>query len=123
MNFFPLKSKLLSSTLQIRPTNLSPSRNRQNLFPVQFLIMGEYNDVRFPVLFEYESGKNICDILDTGWPGLYLYVNIDTCDWSDFFVPESNLGIKVTERVAALLAKEKISNLELTNLKDREIMT
>jgi hypothetical protein len=36
------------------------------------LIVGNYEDILFPVLFKQAYGKKICDIIDTGWPSLYL---------------------------------------------------
>jgi len=38
------------------------------------LIKGDYLDIDFPILFKQESydGKKICDVLDTGYAGLYL---------------------------------------------------
>lgn len=36
------------------------------------LIKGNYEDMAFPIAFKQGTGNNLLDILDTGFPGLYL---------------------------------------------------
>ena len=36
------------------------------------LIKGEYDGISFPVTFKQYMGKRLKDVLNTGWPGLYL---------------------------------------------------
>ena len=69
-DFFTLDSKLLSSTFQARPINLK--RDVDNNFQEWDLIKGNYAEIDFPVIFTQDHGKKLTDILDTGWPGLFL---------------------------------------------------
>ncbi len=52
----------------------------------------------------------------------YKGANIDLSKWdgSDFFVPEGTTGIVMTKKVADLLEKNKITNIYLTNVAERE---
>ena len=49
------------------------------------------------------------------------HVNLDTWDRSDFFIPEGTCQILITEEVAEILKKHKITNMLLENLADKEI--
>jgi hypothetical protein len=49
------------------------------------------------------------------------YVNLDTWDRSDFFIPEGTCQILITKEVAEILKKHKITNMLLENLADKEI--
>src|SRR5688572_7826261 len=72
MNFFSFHSKLLRSSLQVHAKNLSRFRDREDLSQQHRLIMGEFDRITFPVLFEYDSGRDLFDILECGWPSLLL---------------------------------------------------
>lgn len=74
--FYTLRSKLSSSTVQAHPVGLKEFHtidpNKRYLYDEHRLIQGDYNDISFPVVFKQEYGKKLQDILDTGWPSLYL---------------------------------------------------
>ncbi len=75
-NFYSLSSKLLSSTVQVGSVGLkdfSPiDPDETYLYDENRLIVGDYSEISFPVIFKQEYGKKLRDILDTGWPSLYL---------------------------------------------------
>ena len=50
-----------------------------------------------------------------------LYVGLDQWDGTDFFVPDKTLWVIVTSKTANILKKNKITNVELTNLTKREV--
>ena len=68
--FFNFDSKLISSTIQAHATELKTDENGTNNH--WNLINGTYKGINFPVNFKQEYGKHLTDILDTGWPSLYL---------------------------------------------------
>ncbi len=68
--FFDFRSRLLSSTIQAHAVELGQDENGTNNH--WNLIKGIYYGIDFPVIFKQECGKNFLDILDTGWPCLYL---------------------------------------------------
>jgi len=57
-------SKLLSSTVQAHLTDLNIDHLK--------LIKGNYQGIKFPLVFKQEYGNKLCDILDTGYASLYL---------------------------------------------------
>jgi len=65
MDFFDLSSKLLSSTFHSSPIHIPYDGNLE-------LIAGNYNGIEMPVIFQQNSGKNLLDILDTGYANLLL---------------------------------------------------
>lgn len=67
-----LSSKLSSSTFQARAIGLSNKEDGSRLFDEHKLILGEYAGISFPVVFRHEYGKNLQDMLDTGWASLFL---------------------------------------------------
>jgi hypothetical protein len=69
-DFFTFSSKLLSSTFQTGAVSL---KNGLDDYPN--LIKGYYTGIDFPVIFKQDHGKNLTDILDTGWPGFFLISN------------------------------------------------
>src|SRR5690242_9750497 len=71
-DFYDFGSKLSSSTVQVHALNLTKGRNEQGLYDKHRLIMGDYLGISFPVVFQQEYGKKLLDMLDTGWPSLYL---------------------------------------------------
>ena len=68
--FFDFSSKLASSTFQAYATGLKKDENGVNEH--WNLIKGNYKGINFPVVFKQECGERLLDILDTGWPSLYL---------------------------------------------------
>ena len=62
--FFDFCSKLSSSTVLAPPIELQIDDLK--------LIRGDYRGINFPVIFKQKEGKKFCDILDTGYPSLYL---------------------------------------------------
>ena len=74
--FFSFDSKLVLSTVQVHAIGLkdfSPiDPDKTYPYNQNRLIRGDYIGIIFPVLFKQESGKKLQDILDTGWPSLYL---------------------------------------------------
>ena len=186
--FFDFRSQFLSSTIQAHAVGLQKDANGIN--DQWKLIKGTYKDINFPVTFKQKHGKKFTDILDTGWPSLYLIsdktktvleeghltgwktfpiklydengndipgyhgfsitgkcspVTYESCaiiekrmipngpickfykgifinDWdgSDFFTPEGTYETFITEKSANILKKNKITNLKLINLVDRE---
>ncbi len=63
-DFFDFSSTLVSTTVQAYSIDLNI--NHRNL------IKGEYQGIDFPVTFKQEDGNKLRDILDTGYPSLYL---------------------------------------------------
>lgn len=71
-DFYTFSSNLSSATVQAHPIYLSKKENVNGLYDQHKLIMGEYRSITFPVVFKQEYGKKLEDVLDTGWPGLFL---------------------------------------------------
>ena len=72
-DFFRLGSKLASTTFQARPLGLrSYNAAIGEVSDKIKLIEGDYNSTSLPVTFKQEDGKELRDVLDTGWAGLYL---------------------------------------------------
>jgi hypothetical protein len=71
-NFYTFSSKLLSSTVQAHAITLSNQKDHNGLFDQHRLIKGVYDKITFPVIFRQEYGKNLQDVLDTGWAGMFL---------------------------------------------------
>jgi hypothetical protein len=192
MNFYILDSRLSSSTIQAHAMGLEEIPLKDGLEAQWHLILGDYSNISFPVIFKQAYGKKAEDILDTGWPSLYLISDrlktvleennftgwkiftikvlykkgqeisgyhgfsitgrcgpIDYCkseiiekrlvpngplskyykglsfeldkwDKSDFFLPEGNFGIKITQKVADALKKSKLTNIRLENISEIE---
>ncbi|MDE3045670.1 MAG: hypothetical protein KGJ02_03400 [Verrucomicrobiota bacterium] len=70
-NFYSFDSKLLSSTFQAYAIELDNVPG-EGIADHHRLILGEYEEIHFPVIFKHAKGKKLCDILDTGWVSLYL---------------------------------------------------
>jgi hypothetical protein len=62
--FFRLDSKFILSNFRASPVNFKISGIN--------LIEGNYKDIDFPINFKQQDGKKLCDILDTGYPSLFL---------------------------------------------------
>jgi len=182
----------LSSTVQVHSVGLETVSTKDDLASEWHLILGNYSGFSFPIVFKQKYGKKLEDILDTGWPSLYiisdkmrtvleensltgwkiftikvldtkgqeikgyhglsivgrcgpidynkseviekrlvpngplskyykgLHVGLDNWDSSDFFLPEKNFGIIITQRAAELIKKYKITNIRLENLEEIE---
>jgi hypothetical protein len=68
LKFYSFRSKLSTNTFQAHPIDLDDD-SKIDYFK---LIIGNYKEFSFPIVFKHEYGKNMHDILDTGWPSLYL---------------------------------------------------
>lgn len=72
-NFYSLGTELKKVNFTVFSTNLQGvNKNEQNLFDENLLILGKYDYVIFPVIFKHKYGKKIKDIIETGFPNLYL---------------------------------------------------
>ena len=71
-NLYTFSSKLSSKTIQVHASNLNNKEDIDGLFDHHKLIIGSFENISFPVLFKQEYGEKLQDILDTGWPGLFL---------------------------------------------------
>ena len=67
--FFDFHSKLVSSTFQAHATGLPTS---DKISARLQLVMGDYKGIDFPVVFVQAYGHKLTDILDTGYPSLYI---------------------------------------------------
>lgn len=85
-DFYKLGSKLSSSTIQAHAVGLEHLSFKDDLAAEWHLILGDYSYIDFPVEFKYQHGKKLEDILDTGWPSLYLI-----SDKLKFVLEENNL--------------------------------
>jgi len=72
MNFYEFESRLSSSTIQAHAVGLEDIPLKDGLEAHWHLILGNYTNISFPVVFKQAYGKKVEDILDTGWPSLYL---------------------------------------------------
>ena len=62
--FFDFSNKLLPSTIQAHIVDLNINRLH--------LIKGVYQKMESPIFFKQQYGYKLCDILDTGYPGLII---------------------------------------------------
>ncbi|MGH2613024.1 MAG: hypothetical protein ACRDFB_08270 [Rhabdochlamydiaceae bacterium] len=69
-DFFDFGSKLVSSTVQAHAAGLKTGEN--DIDDHWNLVKGNYKGIHFPITFKQAYGKKLTDILDTGWPCLYL---------------------------------------------------
>ena len=74
--FYIFSSKFSSSTLQVHMIGSKEFHpidpNKSYLFDENKLLLGDYSNISFPVVFKQEYGKKLQDILDTGTATLYL---------------------------------------------------
>ena len=70
-NFYNFGSKLSMNTFHASPIGLSEEIAGKE-FDENRLIKGDYRHIELPVIFKQSTGKNFHDMLDTGWPSLYL---------------------------------------------------
>ena len=68
--FFDFGSKLILATFQSSPIGLKKDKN--GIDGDLKLIDGNYSEINFPIIFKQKSGKKLRDLLDTGFPSLYL---------------------------------------------------
>ena len=66
-SFYEFDSKLVLSTVHASPQSLKNEGNEE-----LELIRGNYQNINFPIIFKQTDGKKFTDILDTGFPNLYL---------------------------------------------------
>lgn len=64
-NFYSFESKLLSTTIQVHPENISLNK-------LNDLVLGKFKDINFPIIFRQKYGKKQTDLVDTGSAYLYL---------------------------------------------------
>ena len=69
-DFFDFDSKYLSTTVLASAIGLK--RDENGLNEHWNLVKGIYKGINFPVTFKQDEGKNLTDILNTGWPSLHL---------------------------------------------------
>lgn len=69
-DFFSFRSKFVSSNVQANAMGLKAEENQ--ISDYSKLIEGRYDELIFPIIFKQQHGKIFTDILDTGWPSLYL---------------------------------------------------
>ncbi|MBU2524016.1 hypothetical protein KKG71_02375 [Patescibacteria group bacterium] len=73
-NFYDFSSKFYGTTFMAIAIN-SPSKKKPNGLPNNYdynLVAGKYDNIDFPVIFKYEDGKHLRDIIDTGTAVLFL---------------------------------------------------
>lgn len=118
MTFFEFGSKLVLANFHASPIDLK----------IEYidLIKGNYSNFDFPIIFKQTNGKKLTDILDTGFPGLFLIserlVSIleyhDFTGWKTYPIivldkQENNVlgykGLSVTGRSGPIIYKD--SNL------------
>ena len=92
-SFYSFGSKLLSTTIQVHAIDLNKHDKTTNLFDQQRLILGNYDGIDFPVVFKQEDGNRWHDIIDTGWPSLFLI----SSEFRDFLIGNSFRGWKTFE--------------------------
>ena len=101
--FYDFGSKMVASTVHAHAIGLKTDENGTN--DRMKLIEGNYAGINFPVTFKQEYGKKWADILDTGWPSLYL----------------------ISDRVKRILEENKLTrrqtfSIKLYDKKDNEIL-
>lgn len=69
-DYYRFGSKLSSATFQAHVANVS--EDRKTLDYQWRLLMGDSVANNSPVVFKQEQGYKLYDVLDTGWPSLYL---------------------------------------------------
>lgn len=70
---YSLQSQLSSKTFQAHACHLNKTKKENSeLFDQHRLILGDYEGIKMPVEFKQEYGKELKDVLDTGWVSLFL---------------------------------------------------
>jgi hypothetical protein len=70
--FYILSEKFSGTTLQAHPVGLSFKEDDNGFDDVIRLSMGDYTDLKFPVIFKQVYGKRLDDIIRTGHAVLFL---------------------------------------------------
>ncbi|GHU69179.1 hypothetical protein FACS189413_07610 [Bacteroidia bacterium] len=70
--FYILSEKLSGATLQAHPVGLNFKEDDNGFDDVIRLLMGDYIDIKFPVIFKQAYGKRLDDIIRTGHAVLFL---------------------------------------------------
>lgn len=70
--FYRIDSKLSPTAVQAHAVGLDKASFIDGLAAEWHLISGDYAGVNFPIVFKQEYGTKLQDILDTGWPSLFL---------------------------------------------------
>lgn len=94
-NLYRIDSKLSSSTVQVHAVGLDKIFFSDGLATEWHLILGDHQGVSFPVVFKHAYGSKLHDILDTGWPSLYL----------------------ISEKMRAILEDNKLTGWKTFNVK------
>ncbi len=71
-HFYRLGSKLLMATIQAHPLNLNYTEDANRQDDVARLLLGNYKNITFPVVFKQSYGHQQRDVLDTGTAILLL---------------------------------------------------
>lgn len=71
-DFYTFRSKLLGTAFHAASVGLNLSNDGTGMYDEHYLIMGSNARIKYPVMFKQEGGEGLTDVLDTGWPGLYL---------------------------------------------------
>lgn len=69
--FFLLNSKLSSQNIHVNSEYIGLNVG-DNLYLAHQLILGNYENITFPIEFKIKNGKKLLDFIDTGWPNLFL---------------------------------------------------
>jgi len=71
-DFFSFIDKSFSITYQVGSTSLDLEDKPEDKSDHDDLILGNHENITFPVIFVHEYGRKLRDMIGTGWPGLYL---------------------------------------------------
>ncbi|MGG5506149.1 MULTISPECIES: hypothetical protein [unclassified Myroides] len=72
--FYTFSSKLSSSAIQAHAISLNKEEDENGFFDQHKLIQGAFEG-DYPIVFKQEYGSKLEDVLDTGWPSLFLISN------------------------------------------------
>jgi hypothetical protein len=72
-NFYVLSEKLSGATLQAHPVGLNIKEDGNE--DIIRLLIGDYEDIEFPIIFKQKYGKRLDDIIRTGTAILFLISN------------------------------------------------
>ena len=76
IDFYRFSSVAYATTVAACPDifekAIAEGRNDFDRHCYRFLLVGDYEYYRFPIVFHQYDGKRLRDFLDTGWPPVYL---------------------------------------------------